>query len=195
MKTKQPKPGLNGRSEEGAALVEVLCASALGIMVLTGTMLTFGAVQRSFTASLYQMNSLNDQSRVFSYLRRDLRGASSVQIAAQGTQITLTVPAPDASTLNLNLGASLLSLLAPAQNAPATTTIRYYRQGTSIMREVSGVATELSTSATEFQVSLQGALVEIDTGFQPRFTIGVRAAVGAATQATAMVHLQNPTQP
>jgi type II secretory pathway component PulJ len=186
---------ISNHSLRGATLVDLLCASALGVVVLAGTMMTFAAVQRSFTASLYQINSLNDQSRVFSYLRRDVRGASSVQISAQGTQLTLAVPAPDTSTLNLNLGASLLSLLAPTQSAASTTTIRYYRQGTSVIREVNGTATELSSSATQFQASLQGTLVQIDTGFQPRFTIGTRSTVGAATQATALVHLLNPTTP
>jgi Tfp pilus assembly protein PilW len=179
------------RASLGIALVELLCASAIILVVLAGTAVTFAAVQRSLLASLYQMNAQNDQNRVFSYLRRDLRGASSVQIAAQGTELTLTIPAASTATLNLNLGASLLSLLSPPQNAPASTTIRYYRHGTSIIREVSGKATELSASATRFQASLQGAQVRLDAAFQPRFSL--RTAAGQI-ETTTFVHLHNATQ-
>lgn len=173
------------------ALVELLVSSAIAVMVLGGTMVTFSVVQRSFLASLYQMNSQGDQNRVVSYLRRDLRGASSVQFAAQGTQLTVSVPAPAAPTMNLNLGAALLSLLTPSPSVPGTTTIRYYRQGTSIMREVNGTATVLSTSATQFQCALQGGSVRVDASFQPRFTFGVKAAVGSTTKASIAVHLLN----
>jgi type II secretory pathway component PulJ len=180
------------RASRGIALVELLCASAIILVVLAGTAVTFAAVQRSLLASLYQMNAQNDQNRVFCYLRRDLRGASSVQLAAQGTELTLSVPAPSTPTLNLNLGASLLSLLTPPQSAPASTTIRYYRQGTSIIREVAGEATELSASATRFQASLQGAQIRIDARFQPRFSL--RGAASAQIETTTFVHLHNATQ-
>lgn len=192
MNSEHPIQCASHRASCGVALVELLCASAIVLVILAGTAVTFSAVQRSLLASLYQVNAQNDQNRVFCYLRRDLRGASSLQLAAQGTELTLTIPAPSTPTLNLNLGVSLLSLLAPAQNAPATTTIRYYRQGTSIMREVAGEATELSASATKFQASLQGAQVRIDAAFQPRFAL--RGATGAQTGTTTYVHLHNATQ-
>ena len=175
----------------GMALVELLCASAIAVVILAGAVVTFSAVQRSLLAALYQMNAQNDQNRVLCYLRRDLRGATAVQIAAQGTELSLKQPAPSAASMNLNLGAALLSLLTPPQDAPASTTIRYYRQGTSIIREVEGVATELSASATKFQASLQGSQVRIDTGFQPRFS--VRASTAAQVEVTTFVHLLNAT--
>jgi Tfp pilus assembly protein PilW len=182
------------RTHRGIALVELLCASSLAVLVLGATMVTFSGVHRSFLASLHQVNAQADQNRVFAYLRRDLRGASAVQIAAQGTQITMSIPAQNVSTMNFNLGSSLLSLLSPPQNAPASTTIRYYRQGTSIIREIGGVTTELSASATQFQASLQGATVRIGTSFQPRFSLGPKASVAAATEATTCVHLLNASQ-
>ncbi len=175
----------------GMTLVELLCAMTLALLVLGATLVTFVAVQRSFLASLHQVNAQGDQHRVFAYLRRDLRGASSVQVASQGTQLTMRVPQQSAPTLNLNLGASLLSLLAPPEDATTSTTIRYYRQGTSILREVDGVVTELSSSATQFQTELSGSLVRIDASFQPRFSLGVKVSAPAVTQATARVHLLN----
>ncbi len=92
--------------------------------------------------------------------------------------------------MNGNLGASLLSLLAPP--APATsTTVRYYRQGTSIIREVAGVGTVLASSATKFEATRLGLLVKVDAGFQPRFSVAGRAGLGTANEASAYAHLQS----
>ncbi len=175
-------------------LVELLCASALAVLVLGATLITFAAVQRSFLASLYQVDSQSDQNRVLSYLRRDLRNASVVQVSAQGTQLTLTMPAQAAPTLNLNLGLPLLSMLTPPHSAPANTTIRYCRQGATIIRESNGVITELSTSATQFEACLSGSTVQINTGFQPRFSLGAKVTAAASTQATTVVHLLSAAQ-
>jgi hypothetical protein len=144
---------------------------------------------------LYQVNAQGDQNRVFAYLRRDLRGAASVAVAAQGTQLTLTVPTQVATTFNLNLGLPLLSLLGPSQTPSATNTIRYYRQGTNIIRELNGVPTALSSSATMFQTTLSGTLVEIDAGFQPRYSLAGQVTTSVATSASAFVHLLNTTAP
>ena len=174
-------------------LVELLASAAMLSIILGGALVTFIGVQRSVTTSLYQVNAQADQNRVFAYIRRDLRGASNVQIAAQGTQVTITLPTQAAPTLNLNLGLPLLSLLGPSQTPNPTDTVRYYRQGTSVIRELNGAPTVLSTSATLFQVTLSGSLVQVDAAFQPRFSLGSKASTSAATTATAYVHLLNAT--
>ncbi len=174
-------------------LVELLASAGMLSIILGGALVTFTGVQRSVTTSLYQVNAQADQNRVFAYVRRDLRGASNVQIAAQGTQLTITSPTQAAPTLNLNLGLPLLSLLGPSQTPNATDTIRYYRQGTSVIRELNGAPTVLSTSATLFQATLSGSLVQIDAAFQPRFSLNCKASSSAATTATAYVHLLNAT--
>jgi hypothetical protein len=182
----------NQRANAGMALVELICAAALTVVTVGAALVTFIGVQRSLTASLYQVNAQGDQNRVFAYLRRDLRGASNVQIAAQGSQVTITVPTQNAPTLNLNLGLPLLSLLGSSQTPGATNTIRYYRQGTSVIRELNGAPTVLSTSATQFQVNLSGTLVRIDAAFQPRYTLGTGTASSASA---AYVHLLNAVAP
>lgn len=181
----------NRRAISGFTLVELLCAGGLLAMVLSAALVTFIAVQRSLTASLYQVNAQGDQNRVFAYLRRDLRGASKVQITAQGTQVTLTEPTQAAPTLNINLGLPLLSLLGASTTPGTTNTIRYYRQGTSIIREYNGTPTALSASATSFQVSLNGSVVEIDAAFQPRYSFGGHSSSSAATTFSGYVHLLN----
>ncbi len=178
------------RGTRAMALVEVLCASAVGAVLVAGTMTTFSAVQRSFVASLYQISSQNDQNRVFSNLRRDLHGATTVAIGGAGTDVTLTIPAASLSPMNGNLGASLLSLLAPPDPATSTT-VRYYRQGTSMIREVAGVGTVLASSATKFEATRLGLLVKVDAGFQPRFSVAGRAGLGTANEASAYAHLQS----
>ncbi|EDY18751.1 hypothetical protein CfE428DRAFT_3788 [Chthoniobacter flavus Ellin428] len=182
------------RATAGITLVDLLCATGLIAIAMGAALITFVGVQRSLATSLYQVNAQNDQNRVFAYLRRDLRGASNVQITAQGTQITITVPTQAAPTLNINLGLSLLSLLGPSQTPGATNTIRYYRQGTSIIRELNGTPTGLSTSATAFQVRLHGSLVEIDASFQPRYSFGSHPTSTAATTFSGYVHLLDAAQ-
>jgi type II secretory pathway component PulJ len=177
----------------GMTLVELLCATSVCVIALGAAFITLITTQRSLNASLYQVDSQGDENRVFAYMRRDLRGASSVQIDAQGTQLTVTIPAQTAPTFNLNLGLSLLSLLTPTQNAPTNTTIQYYRQGTSIIRELNGAPTELSSSATLFNVSLSGSLVQINAAFQPRYTFLCQGQSSASTPFTGYVHLLNTT--
>ena len=181
----------NRGAVSGFTLVELLCAGGLVAVVLSAALMTFIGIQRSLAASLYQVNAQGDQNRVFAYLRRDLRGASNVQIAAQGTQVTLTEPTQAAPTLNINLGLPLLSLLGSSTTPGATNTIRYYRQGTSIIREYNGAPTALSTSATSFQVSLNGSLVQIDASFQPRYSFGSHSNPSAAMTVSGYVHLLN----
>ncbi len=190
-------PSRRGRATatSGMTLVEMMCGAAILVVGLGAALITFVGVQRSLTTSLYQVNAQGDQSRVFSYLRRDLRGASSVLAAAQGTQLTITVPTQSTPTFNLNLGLSLLSLLGPPTTPAATNTISYYRQGTSIIREVNGVPTVLSSSAIQFQATMSGTLVQINAGFQPRYSLVAPSTATAATTASAFVHLLNTTSP
>lgn len=181
----------NRRATSGLTMVDLLCACGLIAIAMGAALVTFVGVQRSLVTSLYQVNAQGDQNRVFAYMRRDLRGASNVQITAQGTQVTITEPTQAAPTLNLNLGLSLLSLLGPSTTPGATNTISYYRQGTSIIREFNGAPAVLSTSATTFQVSLNGSLIEIDAAFQPRYSLRNQATSTAATAFSGYVHLLN----
>ena len=135
------------RNQCGTSLVELMVAIAICSVVLGSILGTFIAQQRSLISAVYQMDAQSDESRVMSYLSKDLRNASSVQLQAGGTQATLTIPAPATMPtagvityhFNLNLGLPLLSLLFPPSNGssstpPSTsnvTTIQYYRQGTS----------------------------------------------------------------
>lgn len=179
------------RSISGFTLVDLLCACGMLAIAMGAALVTFVGAQRSLATSLYEVNAQGDQNRVFAYMRRDLRGASNVQITAQGTQVTITEPTQAAPTLNINLGLSLLSLLGPSTTPGATNTISYCRQGTSIIRTVNGAPTVLSTSATLFQVSLNGSLVEIDAAFQPRYSLRNQATSTAATTFSGYVHLLN----
>ncbi|MEP6669650.1 MAG: hypothetical protein ABJF10_10885 [Chthoniobacter sp.] len=176
----------------GTTLVELLCAMGMMVIAVGAALVTFIGIQRSLATSLYQVNAQSDQNRVFAYLRRDLRGASAVQITAQGTEVTVTQSTQSAPTLNLNLGLPLLSLLgAPSSATTTANTVRYYRQGTSIIREFNGAPTQLTDSATLFQVSRSGTLMQINAAFQPRFSLANRPASTAATTVAAYVHLLN----
>ncbi|MGB8355553.1 MAG: prepilin-type N-terminal cleavage/methylation domain-containing protein [Chthoniobacteraceae bacterium] len=180
----------------GFTLVEMMVSSACAVILFGGMLVTMVAQQRGFIAALYQMDSQADESRVLAYLSRDLRNATSVQISAQGTQVTLTIPTSTASpTLNLNLGLPLLSLLSPpTTSGTATETISYYRQGTAIVRQVGTVATQLSTSATQFQIALNGSMVSTTLQFQPTFSIATDVQAATATQVTSSVYLLNSSQ-
>jgi len=191
---KHMKTTRHGRRRSAMTLVELMTAASISAIVFGSIMVTFVAQQRSFVAALYQMDAQQDESRVMAYLSKDLRNASAIQLQAGGTQATLTIPSQTSYSLNLNLGLPLLSLLAPPANASNNTTIVYYRQGASIMREVNGVATALTTCATQFTLSPSGSMARVDMSFQPRFSVFSNASNPPATQVTSFVFLPNTGQ-
>lgn len=165
------------RSCQGIALVEVMTAAAVAVILFGGMLITLMEQQRTFISALYEMDAQGDESRVQAYLSRDLRQATSMQISTDGSEVTLAIPSTSAAfTLNSNLGLPLLSLLSTSSTGSATTTVSYYREGTSVVRDVGGAETQLSSSATQFQVSRNGTLAWTDMAFQPAFSQGVSAA-------------------
>lgn len=186
----------SGRRNRKSAmtLIEMMAATSVSAIVFASIMVTFVAQQRSFVAALYQMDAQQDESRVMGYLSKDLRNASSIQLQAGGTKATLTIPGQTSYSLNLNLGLPLLSLLAPPSSASNNTTVVYYRQGASIMREVNGVATALTTCATQFALSPSGSMARVDMSFQPRFSVFSNSSNPPATQVTTFVFLPNAGQ-
>jgi type II secretory pathway component PulJ len=182
------------RGEMAFTLVETMVATALSVVIFGAILVTFSIQERCFIAALYQMDTQQDESRVMAYLSKDLRNATAIQLQAAGTQVTLTIPAQTAYSFNLNLGLSLLSLLSPPTSSSGSTTIVYYRQGSSILREVNGVSTCLTSSATQFSISQTGSLACINLGFQPRFCVVSNGSTSSGTQVTTYVYLLNSGQ-
>jgi type II secretory pathway component PulJ len=175
----------------GFTLMEVMLSVVIGAAVLFGVVITFSTLNRSFQAALYQMDSQGDESRVLAYLSRDLHQASSVQMSAGGTALTLSIPMASTPTLNVNLGLPLLSLLNSSSTSPAVSTVQYYRQGSTIIRDTGSTTTALSSSATSFQVTKTGGMVRVDLAFQPRFSIAGASATSPSIAVSAYVDLLN----
>ncbi len=178
-------------AEHAFTLLEVMLSASIGAVVLFGVIITFSTLNRSFQAALYQMDSQGDESRVLAYLSRDLHQASTVQVSAGGTALTLSIPTQSAPTLNLNLGLPLLALLNNSGTAPAVTTVQYYRQGSTIIRDTGTSTKELSSSATKFQVMTTGGMARVDLAFQPRFSIAGSSATAPSVPVSAYVDLLN----
>ncbi len=186
---------VRGRAaRSGFTILEMVLAAAVVTVILGSIVTTFSALQGSFLASEYQIDAQADESRVLAYISRDIRQASTVQVSADNASLTLSVPSTSTPTLNLNLGPALLSLLGVSGSAPGSTTIQYYRQGTSIIRNVGGTSTALSSSATNFQVTMMGSLARIDVAFIPRYSMQTSTTKPPPTQMTGFVSLMNANQ-
>lgn len=182
----------------GFTLVEIMMASSVSLMMLAGMLMTLIAQQRAFVASLYQMDAQADESRVLGYISRDLRNASSIDISAEGEQVTLTVPVSSGTTtsLNANLGLPLLSLISSGTTTTATQTITYYREGTAIIRQVGSTSqTQLSSSATQFSVSRSGVMVNVSVSFQPAYSIATNTGAANGTTINSSIYLLNSSNP
>jgi len=183
------------RAPGGFSLMEVMIAGTLFSLTLGTILWSSIGMQHSFQGALYQMDAQSDGSRVLAYISRDLRNSTSVQLNAGGTDVTLTIPLQSSPTLNLNLGLPLLSLLSPPSGSgSSTTTVRYYRQGTSVIRETNGKTTELSSSANSFVVSVSGTVATVDTAFQPQFSWQTASGSSPVCHMSGVVTLLNAGQ-
>src|SRR5437868_4458169 len=82
-----PQPAIMKTLQKQRAftLVELLCASAVSVGVLTAAATGVITLQRSFAGFRQYTSGTNDSSRVADYLSRDLRNATKVSQVIGGT--------------------------------------------------------------------------------------------------------------
>ena len=207
-----PFPQLR-RTSRGTVLAEVLIATAV-TSVLAAAMLTgISTLQRSFRAAQHHAKSQIDQTRLLSYIARDLRRATTVNVDtfAGSERLTLTIPdyydnANKPRDPRINNDA--IQYGDPALAVPDPVTVRFYKSGSTVFRSVkrigrtsgapvdSEIATVLATDVQDFVPDFTDTgkqSVGVSISFIPKFQIhpGNVSALRTGTEVFATTLLRN----
>jgi hypothetical protein len=179
------------KSKLAFTVVEMMMAVGSSSILLAVLTTAAVALQRAATAVEAYSVSEADQLRVSDYIALDVRRARTVSVS--GGILTLTIP--DYYTANNDnptwTDAAPVGLVDDGYGGftygsggviAATTTIRYYQQGTSFIREVAGAPNIIASNVSSFTVTPQdlSSSVSCRITFAPKFTTlpGVAAING-----------------
>src|SRR5678815_976845 len=95
------------RNQQAFTVVELLCASAISLVIFAGASAGIVALQKSFKGSQQYAAGMNDGSRLIDYISRDLRNAVKV------TRVIGGVPSPFKSGTLEVAGTDQLSISVP----------------------------------------------------------------------------------
>ncbi len=151
----------------GFTLTEVLIASGALAIFATALLTTWSALGTSVMNTTSYAQRQNDQMRVFDYLKRDIRRASSIIITSNGIAvagsnfgdtITLTIPDyyTDARQEDNAIGANVAvtpTLSGSTVTYGATLTVKYYVLNGAIIRNEGGTLRTVGGSSGAFSVS------------------------------------------
>ena len=176
-----PSPSLR-LSSRGTALAEMLIAAAV-TSVLAAAMLTgISTLQRSFRAAQHHAKSQIEQTRLLSYIARDLRRALTVDVDTFAGSERLTLTIPDYYD-NANkprdprIRNDAIEYGDPALAAPDPVTVRFYKSGPTVFRSVKRIRRE-SGAPVESEVAT--ALATDVQDFEPDFTDNGKQSVGVS---------------
>ena len=207
-----PFPSLRSTAR-GTTLSEVLVATAV-TSVLAAVMLTsISTLQRSFRAAQHHAKSQVEQTRLLSYIARDLRRAATVNVDtfAGSERLTLTIPDYYDDTnkpRDPRIKNDAIEYGDPSLAVPEPVTIRFYKSGSSVFRSVrrigrssgvpvaSEVATTLATDVQDFVPDFTDdgkQSVGVSISFIPKFQLnpGNVSALRAGSAVYATTLLRN----
>jgi type II secretory pathway component PulJ len=179
-------------------LVELTVSTAVVSLLLGSLMVGIIALRRSFEAAKENTKSQLEQVRFIDYVSRDLRRALAVQVDTyQGSsRISMTIPdyyttvdgAPQPRTPQIN------GDYADYGTTPAV--VRYYKDGSTLVRRFNGVNSIIASDVEDFQLSYPPAtnqqVINVAVTFLPRFRLSAsRDAVRAGTSANTSILLRN----
>jgi type II secretory pathway component PulJ len=173
---------LHGKNRLGAALTEMLIASAVTAVLAAGLLTGISTLQRSFKASQHHAKSQVEQGRLISYVSRDLRRAISVKIDQFGgaQRLVLTIPDfyDDANhPRDPRIRNDEIEYADPALAEPEFVTVAFYKQGSTIYRSVKRVSR--ASGAPLEEETVIALATEVDD-FQPNFTDDGKQSIGVS---------------
>jgi hypothetical protein len=165
------------RSLTGFTLVEMLMTLGSSSIVLTALVIGGVALQRSYVALQNYSIAEGDQLRVSDYIAMDVRRALTASVDSNNV-LTITIPNYyDAN--NNNPKWSNAHPVTPSfgttnniQYGAGATTIKYYKLGSSFVREVNGTQNTVATNVSSFNVTPQDLTSSVSCSimFFPTFT-------------------------
>ena len=178
------------RNFAGSTLVEMMMAAALTAAILGCIVAGANALRHGVSAADFHVTAQTEQLRIFDYVGRDLRNATSVTIINAGTRLDLVIPSDETGSLAMHLELPSVGTLHTT-TAAGSQAISFYREGDRLIRECDGVQTELAGTVTDFSVSRSGALMKIEAIFSPKFARSQTGVGAEAMKISVKVFLRN----
>lgn len=157
------------RTSTHAFTLSELMVSMAVVLIIVGALLTGSiALQRNFNASMQYVRSQTEQVRVLDYMALDLRRALTVSTANGQLQLTI----PDYYDVTGNPRMPTISdgyaVYGDTTNAP---TIRYFKEGSNIMRSSGGTSVVIAQNVQDFQFNFTdlGQVIQVSITFVPTF--------------------------
>ena len=152
----------------GFTLTEMMVGAAVASMLAAGLITGAIILQKNFQAGVRYARDQATQARLLDYISLDLRRANTASVVNG----TLTITIPDFYD---NAGEPRDPRLLGGRvyyNSPtAAVTVRYFKQGSQVIRQESGVNRVIAEGVQTFQLNFvnQGQVVETSITFKPTF--------------------------
>lgn len=184
------------RDKRGTTLNELMISTAVIALLMGSLFVGVTMLRRSFAAAQHHAKSQLEQARLVDYVARDLRRALTVAVDTfQGSErLNLTIPDYyDASGQPRDPSISGRTVNYGNPNDPVS--IRYFKTGATVMREVEGEAQPIVTDVQDFKLDFTDSgkqTVQIAVTFVPRFRLSAsQEAVRAGTATYTTTLLRN----
>ena len=156
------------RSTNAFTLNELMVSMAVVVIIVAVLLTGSIALQRNFNASMQYVRTQTEQVRVLDYMSLDLRRALTVS-AANG-QLALTIPDYYDADGNPRMPtiADGYAVYGSASNAAA---VRYYKDGSNIMRSSAKKSEVIAQNVQDFQFNFTdlGQVIQVSITFLPTF--------------------------
>jgi hypothetical protein len=145
-------------------LVAATVATVLSAALITGAVV----IQKNFIASSRYARNVAQQIRLLDFVSLDLRRALTVTNDSSG----LTVTIPDFYDAS---GKPRTPLVTSGKvsygNSASPKVVRYYKQGSSVIRSFNGTPETIASDVEDFQLAFknEGQVVEVSISFIPTF--------------------------
>lgn len=199
------------------ALTELLVAAAVSSLLAAGLLTGIVTLQRSFRAAEHHAKSQVEQTRLLSYISRDLRRATWIyDVDSFDGSERLTMEIPDYYDENNKprdprIKGDTIEYSNPVVSTANPVTVRFYKSGTTLFRSlkristVGGVSTEsefataLATNVRDFapEFTKDEKSVHVSISFVPKFQLNPSntADLRAGTKVYAETLLRNKQRP
>ena len=178
-------------STNAFTLNELMVSMAV-VMIIVAVLLTGSvALQRNFNASMQYVRTQTEQIRVLDYMSLDLRRALTV--SATNGQLELTIPDYYDENGNPRMP-SISDGYAVYGSGSNATAIRYYKDGSNIMRSSGNTSVVIAQNVQDFQFNFTdlGQVIQVSITFVPTFRQnGSREEVRGGTSGTIRTLLRN----
>ncbi len=178
-------------SVRGFTLVETMVSLSISIVLVGLGLIAAFAIQRSFDATIRYSRAQNEQVRVLDFMALDLRRALGVSLTGGILQMTIPDYYNAAGSPRTPTVSNGYAVYGSAANAPL---VRYYQNGSNIIREQAGVPVTIAENIEVFQFTPKdyGQVIEVAVTFRPTFRVnGSQEASRAGTKAVVRTLLRN----